>query len=142
MSRRTGGKYWSASVLKKRGWTNEQTKQLLPKPHFMMRGGHPTRMWRQEEVLRAEQDPSFSPHQNDPNQTQAVRRAVSAGVRHTCALLSQAWEDAPRDHSPPWLLAGHYHSAILARLLSTPRSRMFSSSQSTNSMKEFLCLFL
>jgi len=140
MSRRTGGKYWSASVLKKRGWTNEQTKQLLPKPHFMMRGGHPTRMWRQEEVLRAEQDPSFSPRQNDPSQTQAVRRAVSAGVRHTCALLSQAWEDAPRDHSPPWLLAGHYHSAILARLLSTPRSRMFSSSQSTNSMKEFLSL--
>ena len=30
MSKRGGGAYWPASVLKGRGWTNELMKQLLP----------------------------------------------------------------------------------------------------------------
>ena len=60
MSGRAGGKNWSASVLKRRGWTNELMKQLLPKPRILMSNGRPIRMWSQEEVRRAEKDASFA----------------------------------------------------------------------------------
>ena len=32
MSGRSGGKQWSASMLRKRGWTRELMWELLPKP--------------------------------------------------------------------------------------------------------------
>lgn len=60
MSGRAGGKYWSAAVLKRRGWTNDLMKRLLPKPRFIVSNGHPVRMWSREEVCRAEEDVSFT----------------------------------------------------------------------------------
>ena len=134
------GKYWSASVLKRRGWTNELMKQLLPKPRILMSNGHSTRAWSQEEVRRAEQDPSFSQGRADPELRGAALRAAAPGVKHTRFLLTQAWEEAERDGSAPWLLAGYYHEAILARLASVPRSRTFDRSQSVGQLREFLSL--
>lgn len=60
MSGRAGGKNWSVSVLKRRGWTNELMKQLLPKPRILVSNGRHIRMWSQEEVRRAEKDVSFA----------------------------------------------------------------------------------
>ena len=91
MSKRTGGKYWSASVLKRRGWSNELMKQLLPKPRFLVSNGHPVRMWLQEEVRAAEDSAAFSQGRADPGLRGAALRAASPGIRHAGRLLAQAW---------------------------------------------------
>ena len=141
MSGRSGGKNWSASVLRRRGWTNELMKQLLPKPRILMSNGRPVRIWNQEEVRRAEKDRSFSQARRDPELRGAALRAAAPDVRHASRLLAAAWEEAGKDlSSAPWLLAGHYHAAILARLASVPRSRTFDQNQSVGQMREFLSL--
>ena len=56
MSGRAGGKYWSAAVLLRRGWTNDMMKQLLPKPRFLASNGRSVRMWSQDDVRQAERD--------------------------------------------------------------------------------------
>ena len=140
MSGRAGGKYWSASVLRRRGWTNELMKQLLPKPRFLVSNGRSIRMWSQEDVRRAEQDDSFTLGREDPELRGAALRAAAPGVKHTRFLLTQAWEEAERDESAAWLLAGHYHSALLTRLATVPRSRAFDRNQAVGQMKEFLSL--
>ena len=140
MSGRTGGKSWSATVLRKRGWTNELMKQLLPKPRILMSNGRTVRMWSQEEVRRAEKDVSFAQARRDPELRGAALRAAAPGVRHASRLLAMAWEEAEKDGSAPWLLAGYYHAAILARLASVPRSRTFGQGQAIGQMREFLSL--
>ena len=141
VSGRSGGKNWSASVLRRRGWTNELMKQLLPKPRILMSNGRPVRIWNQEEVRRAEKDRSFSQARRDPELRGAALRAAAPDVRHASRLLAAAWEEAGKDlSSAPWLLAGHYHAAILARLASVPRSRTFDQNQSVGQMREFLSL--
>lgn len=140
MSGRAGGKNWSASVLRRRGWTNELMKQLLPKPRILMSNGRPVRLWSQEDVRRAERDASFAQGRADPELRGAALRAAAPGVRHAKLLLTQAWEEAERDGSAPWLLAGYCHDALLARLASVPRSRTFDHNQSMGQMREFLAL--
>jgi ATP-dependent RNA helicase SUPV3L1/SUV3 len=140
VSGRAGGKNWSVSVLKRRGWTNELMKQLLPKPRILVSNGRHIRMWSQEEVRRAEKDVSFAQARKDPELRGAALRAAAPGVRHAKCLLAQAWEEAEKDDTAPWVLAGHYHAAILARLASVPRSRTFDQSQAIGQLREFLSL--
>ena len=140
VSGRAGGKNWSVSVLKRRGWTNELMKQLLPKPRILVSNGRHIRMWSQEEVRRAEKDVSFAQARKDPELRGAALRAAAPGVRHAKCLLAQAWEEAEKDAAAPWVLAGHYHAAILARLASVPRSRTFDQSQAIGQLREFLSL--
>jgi len=59
VSKRSGGKYWSASVLKKRGWTNELIRELLPKPRMFPSHSGSVRVWSREAVREAEQEARF-----------------------------------------------------------------------------------
>ena len=136
MSGRAGGKYWSASALKRRGWTNELMKQLLPKPRFIVSDGHPIRMWLREDVRQGEEAPAFARHTKQALPT----RTAAPGVKHARALLARAWEESERDDSAPWLLAEYYHSAILDRLSSVLKGREFSYAQAGGPVKEFLAL--
>ena len=129
MSKRGGGAYWPASVLKGRGWTNELMKQLLPKPRFVMSNGHPVRMWSKEDVSRAESSLPFSNGRIDPKAARGGQKGSAPGVKHARSLLSQAWEEAERDGSAPWRMAGYCHAALMARLTVIPRSRAFGPSQ-------------
>ncbi len=140
MSGRTVGKSWTASALKRRGWTNELMKQLLPKPRILMSNGRPVRMWSQEEVRRAEKDASFSQARKDPALRGAALRAAAPGARNAGRLLARSWEEAKKDESAPWLLAGYYHAAVLDRLGSVPRSRAFGQAQAIGQLREFLSL--
>ncbi|MEH2937207.1 helicase-related protein [Lawsonibacter sp. JLR.KK007] len=140
MSKRGGGAYWPASVLKGRGWTNELMKQLLPKPRFVMSNGHPVRMWSKEDVSRAESSLPFSNGRIDPKAARGGQKGSAPGVKHARSLLSQAWEEAERDGSAPWRMAGYCHAALMARLTVIPRSRAFGPSQAKGQMKEFLAL--
>ena len=63
-----------------------------------------------------------------------------SGGKRARALLNQAWNEVKRGNSAPWLLAGHYHSALLARLSSAPVPRGLRNSQVSAWTGEFLAL--
>ncbi len=54
--------------------------------------------------------------------------------------LNAAWENAERDDSAAWLLAGQYHRAILARLRGTHGNKRLRMAQITGWLNEFLAL--
>ena len=65
----------------------------------------------------------------------------AAGAKRARALLAQSWDTAEKDRSTAGLLAGHYHSAILARLPSAAKkSRELRPAQITSWLNEFLAL--
>ena len=136
MSKRGRGKYLTASLLKRRGWTGELIRELLPKPIYLPSQGHSVRVWEKEDVLLAEADPRFSAGQGAPETPSG--QAVAAAKR-ACAALAQSWEGAARDGSTLWLLAGHYHRAILAHMPKAAKSRL-RASQATSWLSEFLAL--
>ena len=127
------------SVLKERGWTGELVRQLLPKPGYFMNKGHPIRFWDPAAVRAAENDPRFF-QRTAADVQELPSRSAAPGIRHACRMLEDAWEGAGQDASPPWLLAGHYHSALLARLPSMARGRGLHPSQAAAWLREFLAL--
>ena len=140
MSNRRGGRYWSASALKRRGWTNELMRALLPKPRYLPSGSFTVRFWEREDVRAAERSPQFPGR--PPEEEPAPRPAggpAPAGAKRAQALLSQSWDAARRDGSVPWLLAERYHSAVLDRLPAAAGRRL-RASQATAWLGEFLAL--
>ena len=127
------GTYWSASVLRRRGWTEELMRELLPKPERVVSGSRTIRVWEKEDVRAEEGSPRFL------QQSREARKSAS-GVKHAQALLSQAWEEVEKDASAPWLLAGYYHSALLTRLSGAAGNRSPSAAQTAAWMNEFLAL--
>lgn len=140
MSRRSRGKYWSASLLKRRGWDNELIRELLPKPHYLPGDGYSVRVWDKDDVRLAEKDPRFRIPGNGGRGEAGAPGVPAAGNRRARAVLAGAWEEAPKDGSAPWLLAGHYHSAILARLPSSAQGRELRNTQAAAWIGEFLAL--
>ena len=136
MSGRGRGKYLTASLLRRRGWTDDLIRELLPKPRYLPAEGHSVRVWAKADVLLAEADPRFSDGHAAPESPSAQ---AEAGARRACAVLSQVWEGTEKDDSIPWLLAGHYHRAILSRMPGAAKSRL-RSSQATAWLSEFLAL--
>ena len=132
------GKYLSASLLKRRGWTPELMRELLPKPRYFMSGGHPKRVWAKEDVLEAEQNPRFKSRERGP--VSNMPAGLTPGTKKAQALLNRAWDGAGSDGSPAWLLAEHYHRAIVGRLPAVSKSRMLRASQATAWINEFLAL--
>lgn len=141
MSSRSRGKYWSASLLKQRGWTNELIRELLPKPHYIPCNGYSVRTWDKEDVRQAERDPRF--HYFTKKENSSVRQSgISlSGTRRSHNMLSCVWQSAPHDNSSPWILAGYYHTALLNRLSSeTAGGRGVRNSQAAAWVGEFLAL--
>ena len=136
MSRGGRGKYWSASVLKRRGWTKELMRTLLPEPRYFRYDGRTVRMWSKEDVLLAECTAQFT----DSRAHSTGESGHGQGTARARDALSQAWDAAEREDSAPWLLAGHYHRAILERLSATARARGLRVSQAAAWLGEFLAL--
>ena len=136
MSGRRLGGYWPASALKRRGWTNELMRELPPKPRTVPMDGRAVRVWDERDVRAAEADPRFAEERG------SVRgpRPPAPGARNACALLDQAWGGAEEEGSASWILAGHYHRAILDRLLSAAKGRGLPPSQAGAWLNEFLAL--
>lgn len=97
------------------GWTNELIRDLLPAPHSFPSDGHPIRVWSKEDVRQAERSPQFTGRGMDARAQNSTHAPTTEGKR-VCSALTQAWDRAGKNSGLPWLLAGHYHSAILARL--------------------------
>ena len=140
MSGHSREKYWSAAALKRRGWTNQLIRALLPKPRYLPSGDHSVRVWDRADVRAAESSPRFTGRAVSPKSAARPSGHPAPGVQQARAALAQAWEDADRDDSPAWLLAGHYHRGILARLPAMTGSRRIQASQAHAWLREFLSL--
>jgi len=136
---RPRGKYWNSSALKRRGWTNELIRQLLPKPETFTAGGHHIRIWEREVVRAVERTPEFKTNRARGGKS-SKGKAIAPENRRACEALTRAWEEAERDDSPAWLLAGHYHNAILSKLLILPRSQELRPIGAMTQLREFLAL--
>ena len=110
-----GEKKWRVSQLRKRGWTDALIKELLTSPVLVTDGRRTHRVWTKADVLAAERDSRFLSRRVEAPQSPAP------GSRHACRLLQASWEGAPRDGSAPWVLAGHYHGALMDRMASLAR---------------------
>ena len=132
MSGRSGGKQWSASMLRKRGWTRELMWELLPKPRYVPAGSRRVPLWDREDVQAAENSPRFLQRGGDGGPPPPPGAALALDA------LSRRWDEAERDASAPWLLAAHYHRAICKLL---PRkARGASTSQASSWLGQFLSL--
>jgi ATP-dependent RNA helicase SUPV3L1/SUV3 len=129
-----GEKKWPAAQLRRRGWTDALIKELLPAPLYVREGRWTARAWLKADVLAAERDPRFLSRRVE------APRAAQPGVRHAARLLQEAWEGAERDGSAPWVLAGHYHGALMDRLVSIARGPELPAAQATAWLSEFLAL--
>ncbi len=139
MSGRSRGKYLTASLLKRRGWDDGLIRALLPKPRYLPRGQFTVRVWEKEDVLLAERDPRFVRRDKEAPAPERPSAEAASQARRACAALARAWDGADRDGSAPWLLAGHYHSAILARMPDAAKGRL-RASQAAAWIGEFLAL--
>lgn len=140
MSGRSRGKYWTASLLKRRGWTNELMRELLPKPRYIPCDGYSVRAWGKEDVRTAERDPRFAHPVREDADAPIPSSAPDPAARQARALLTRAWNRAEKDSSSPWLLAGHYHAALLSRLSAPGAGRGIRNSQAAAWIGEFLAL--
>jgi len=88
MARQRPGFGWPVSVLKRRGWTSELIRDLLPGPQVVHWERRAVRVWDKDAVRTAERDPRFAEG--------SVKKTAKAapGARHACFLLSQAWDEA------------------------------------------------
>ncbi len=137
MSKQKLGGTWTASHLRRRGWTNELMRQLLPAPILFMNRGHPVRLWNRDIVREAESDPQFLADRTSPPPSASP---PPPGARYACKLLDQSWSEAEKEDSAPWLLAGYYHSALLSRLPTGATRRELTSAQAGSWLNEFLAL--
>ena len=124
------GKYWTAAALYRRGWSKELTRELLPPPRVIPLHGHSARVWEKDIVRAAEDSPRFAEHMTKN----------ASGFRRSCATLNWTWNETETDSSAPWVLAGHYHTAILARMSSATKNKGLRPAQITAWLQEFLAL--
>ncbi len=130
-------KYWTISLLKKRGWTGGLMRTLLPKPHYLSGRRGAVRAWLRQDVLLAEESPQFAAGRSGAAPGRAEEAAADA--RRACAALAQAWAEAGPDESLAGLLAGQYHAALMARIPSAG-GRGLRVSQAAAWTGEFLAL--
>ncbi len=130
MSGHKNGKSWSAAALKRRGWTNELIRELLPAPRYLIFDGHPVRLWSREDVRAAESSARFSERSAQ----------LAAETSRTRAILEQSWSEAKKDESSIWRLAGFYHSAILGQLTGASKGRAPQTSHAAAWLNEFFAL--
>ena len=136
MSEQSRGKYWSTAMLKRRGWTIELIHELLPKPRYTRFNGRIISMWSKKDVCAAEALPRFA---QELEEAKTAKTAVPE-TTHIRAALAQAWDAAKPGDSLPWLLAGHYHAALLARLPAAAKGQRPRTSQASAWLNAFFAL--
>ena len=137
MSGRSRGKYWTASLLKRRGWTNGLIRELLPEPRYLPFDGRFVRAWSREDVSRAESTPQFA---QGRNRRRSGGERQPRDVEAVCGALRRAWEAAEPDGGTAWRLAEHYHRGMLDRLPAGTKGRGVRTSQAAAWLGEFLAL--
>ncbi len=134
-------KYFTASNLKKRGWTNSLMRELLPPPRYLHGTEHPVRVWDRETVYAAE---GTERYQLSVKAAHAGPDAPSLTPDEAlvCArdFLGHAWEDFPLPEGDDAFLAGKYHEAIIHELPSVGWASKLKPGQAIGRVDHFLAL--
>lgn len=140
MANRRSGKLWTPGLLKSRGWTKELMAQLLPRPQYRRFNGRSVPHWHR--TMSGPQRPPrpFRPNPGGPCPGAPTCQAAAAAAQAAAALLGRAWQDAPREETWPWVLAGYYHQAIVSHLPAAARGRGLRSNQISGFLNQFLSL--
>ena len=134
-------KTWTAGTLKSRGWTEELIFALLPPAQRRYFSGRRVRVWRIEDVKRAEQTDAFKGGQIAP-----VSAAPEPGISMEDMLaaagriLRDAWEAAKPDGGGAALLAERYHTALLRSVPTVGWAARLKTGQSMSYIDRFLHL--
>ncbi len=120
----TQGRGLTVSNLRRRGWTEELIKALLPSPRLVHANGHTFRVWPKAAVLEAESTLLFTEGREQraaqPQGPSKEPRPAAGDTRHMRELFERSWASAERSGCVVWLLAEHYHTAVIKRLASSP----------------------
>ena len=101
MPGRNRGKYWTVSLLKRRGWTTELIRELLPEPRYFASDGRSIRAWNKEEVRQAERSPQFSKRGREANRGDGPSKDQASHTMRACETLARAWSAADSPAGPP-----------------------------------------
>lgn len=135
----SGGKTWTVTTLRARGWTSRLIKALLPEPKVVYTpAGHKRRIWRRTTVLEAEKTAAFLEGRVSVPEIPAEEARVEAAPLRQ--LVDDSFHTVEWDESAPSLLAGHYHRAVMARLGSVTDAQARSSMQAHSYLGVFLSL--
>ena len=134
-------KTWTAGTLKSRGWTEELLSSLLPPAQRRYFSGRRVRVWRIEDVKRAEQTEAFK-----SGQVTAVSAAPQPGAPVEDALaaagdiLRRSWEQGGPWEGPAAALAERYHTALLRSVPTVGWAARLKTGQSMSYIDRFLHL--
>jgi ATP-dependent RNA helicase SUPV3L1/SUV3 len=135
------GKYWPFGALKSRGWTDELTKKLLPRPIYRHFNDKAVRVWKREDILAAEQTDAFrSAAESFRAQAPASDSDVESALAAAAAFLSDAWAAAEKPDDTESVLALKYHETIQKQLPGAAWADKLKAGQATSYIERFLNL--
>lgn len=141
MANHSQGKYWSPSLLKTRGWTNELINKLLPKPRYRRINGRSLPLWHRDDVRAAEATETFRKKARPPKPDGLAAEAARAAAEQAAQALDSLWTDCPKeDGDAAWVLAGYYHRVITQSLPASAKGRPLRSAQVSGYLNRFLAL--
>ena len=135
------GKYWPFGALKNRGWTDELTRQFLPRPIYRHFNGKAIRSWKREDVLAVEETEGFRAAVALIGAQAAASGAdVESNLAATAAFLTDAWAAVEKPEGPEGLLALKYHEAIQNQISTVAWAERLKTGQATSYIEHFLNL--
>ena len=141
MANHSQGKYWSPSLLKSRGWTNELISTLLPKPRYRRVNGRSIPAWHRDDVRAAEETEVFRKKARGPKPGGQAIVAARSAIEEVVRMLDDLWSACPgSSDDPARILAGHYHRVILDTLPSSAKGRVLRPTQVSGYLTRFLAL--
>ena len=135
-------KTWTAGTLKSRGWTEELLASLLPRAQYRYFSGRRVRVWRIEDIKRAEQTPAFHAGKSAPapQPVAGADIAVEEALRTAGAILAGAWDTASLPEGDGRALAERFHRAILSEVPRVSWASRLKVGQSRSYIDSFLHL--
>lgn len=140
MGKSRSKKQLTPGQLRSRGWTKSLMNTLLPKPRYRHFNGRSMPVWEREDVQAAEATETFQKQNLGAKPQGEAGRAAQQATHTVSKALTKLWNQAEKDDSLAWTLAGHYHRAVLDHLPAAARGRMLRASQITGYLGSFLGL--
>ena len=140
MANHSQGKFWSPSLLKTRGWTNELIDKLLPKPRYRRINGRSLPMWHRDDVRAAEETDLFKKKSRPPKPSGQAAEGAREAAQTVAHTLDSLWKAAPKGDEPAWVLAEYYHQVITHQLPVAAKGRPIRPNQASAFLNQFLSL--
>lgn len=132
---------FSRAELKRRGWSNQLIKELLPPARILRRGKQTVALWDRADVFAAEETERFRLAVSAAREVQpGVYMDVEAALAAAGAFLTAAWEEGQKPEGRAALLAEKYHRGILHQLPAAAWADRLGPGQAIGRVDHFLSL--